>query len=217
MDLCRGKDVLHLGFIQHSHLYEKLIAEGKWLHGQLRSVAKRLAGIDYLASDVEAISAKYGYECYAGDAMRLEGVPLRDTFDVILCGELIEHIENPGLMLDGIKRFMHADSVLAITTPNPWCTQRIDLVNRGILEDRWLNNEHVCWYTYGTLKQLLQRKGFEEVDYGYYFHQSSESVYSTPGRFLKSLRIAKKAYFASRVKPQNYEGLFFVSRLRSNA
>jgi len=55
--------------------------------------------------------------------MKLENVAIEQKFDIIVCGELIEHIENPGLMLDGIKRFMNDDRILIITTPNP-CSKK---------------------------------------------------------------------------------------------
>ena len=31
---------------------------------------------------------------------------LNETFDVIIAGEMIEHLSNPGLFLKGIQRFM---------------------------------------------------------------------------------------------------------------
>lgn len=206
--------MLHLGFIQHSHLYEKLIGTGDWLHGQIHKVARRLVGIDYLASDVDVLRKKYGYECYHCDVTKMENLELKDQFDIIVCGELIEHVENPGLMLDNIKRFMRPDSVLLITTPNPWEASRITLINSGKLEESWLNDEHVCWYTFGTLKQLLDRKGFAEIKYDYYYHQKKETLFSTTARIGRKLRIARMLYRASRVQKTNYNGLFFLARLK---
>ena len=40
VELCTGKRVLHLGFIQHHDLYEKKISEGDWLHEKINSVKK---------------------------------------------------------------------------------------------------------------------------------------------------------------------------------
>ena len=103
---CKDKSVLHLGFVQHSHLYEPLIEKNEWVHGLIAKVATRLVGIDYLRDDTEKIKTKYGFEAYFGDATNLESCELQEQFDIIICGELIEHLTNPGLMLDGIKRFM---------------------------------------------------------------------------------------------------------------
>jgi len=129
MRLCTNKSVLHLGYVHHSNEYEEVIKNGQWAHANIAKVASSVCGIDYLAKEVEIIREKFGYEGYFGDVTRLEEVKLDRKFDVIVCGELIEHITNPGLMLDGIKRFMHKDSILILTTPNPWGRNFIKRIN----------------------------------------------------------------------------------------
>ena len=52
IEICTGKSVLHLGFIQHSHLFRSLIETNQWLHGNINAKANRLVGIDYLEKDV---------------------------------------------------------------------------------------------------------------------------------------------------------------------
>ena len=216
VELCKNKSVLHLGFIQHSHLYEKLIKERRWLHQKISTVAKTLVGFDYLAKEIETIKTKYGYECYFADVMKLYEVNLNKHFDVIVCGELIEHIENPGLMLDGIKRFMNYKTILIITTPNPWSKKRIHLIKSGHLEAEWINKEHVAWYSYETLKQLLERKGYKEIRYDYYYWDTYERFlsYKTKG-LLGKLRLIVRKIILYTTKKQNYPGLFFVAALKN--
>lgn len=210
VELCTNKSVLHLGFIQHSHLYEKLIADKNWLHEKINTVAANLVGIDYLGEDVNIIRAKYNYECYYGDVTKLDRLSLDKKFDVIICGELIEHVENAGLMLDGIKKFMYPNSILIITTPNPWSRSRIKLISDGVLEDEWLNKEHTCWYSFGTLKQLLARKGFSEIKYGYY----NEKVHNDKTNILiKKLRSLYRKI--NPVKEYYANGLFFITKMNS--
>lgn len=209
---CTDKNVLHLGFIQHN-LYEQKIKEDDWLHSKIDSVAKTLVGFDYLKDDVEILKNKYNYEAYYADVMNLQEVELNQTFDVVVCGELIEHIENPGLMLDGIKRFMNKDTILIITTPNPWMKQRVSLVNSDVKESEWLNKEHVSWYSYQTLKQLLERKGFNEVSYDYYYGNSKENYEKKMNGFLGILRKIKRKLILNSTKKENYDGLFFVSKI----
>ncbi|MEQ1675572.1 MAG: methyltransferase domain-containing protein [Chitinophagaceae bacterium] len=218
MRLCTGKTVLHLGYVQHSHLYEKLIAEDIWVHSGIAKVATQITGIDYLEKDVEIIKNKYGYEGYFGDANHLENVPLNRQFDVIVCGELIEHITNPGLMLEGIKRFMHKDSVLIITTPNPWGRDFIKKVGNGEAEQSWINPEHICWYSHFTLKNTLIRHGYTEVKYDYYFGFETEKQFFsvTPG-ILAPLKNLKRKWSVANTKTQNQLGLFFISRLDNSA
>ncbi|MCB9244823.1 MAG: methyltransferase domain-containing protein [Flavobacteriales bacterium] len=207
LSCCQSKRVLHLGFIQHSHLYDRLIAEDSWLHGSIAQVADHLVGIDYLEEDVQQIRSKYGYEVYAGDVMDLDKVPVHSVFDVILCGELIEHIENPGLMLEGVKRFMHDETLLILTTPNPWSKHRIRLIERGRKEAEWLNDEHVSWFSFQTLKQLLERKGYREVRYGYYWNSGRSAEF-----FRKGWK-AKLRYWIDRGKVDQQDGLLFIARI----
>lgn len=210
VELCSKKTVLHLGFIEHSDVYEKKIQENNWLHNKIHNVASRLVGIDYLEKEIEILRKKFNYECYYGNVMELNKLKLNEKFDIIICGELIEHIENPGLMLDGIKQFMHENSILIITTPNPWSKIRIRLIRQNKLENTWLNQEHVSWYTYQTLKQLLSRKNFNEVCYGFYEAENSSKsnkLIDKIKNFIKlSLKIFSKKYF------NEYDGLFFIAK-----
>ena len=216
LKLCKNKSVLHLGYVQHSHLYDKLINEGIWVHSNIANVAAEIIGIDYLEKDVELIKNKYGFEGYSGDANHLEKVPLGRRFDVIVCGELIEHITNPGLMLEGIKRFMHDDSILIITTPNPWDMTFIKKIRMGSAEENWINPEHICWYTPYTLKNTLTRHGYVEVKYDYYFGFETAGQYFkiSPGILAPLKRVIRKWRIAS-TRPQNQLGLFFVARKQS--
>lgn len=210
--LCKDKSVLHLGFIQHD-LYEQKILGNDWLHSKIANVAATLVGFDYLADNVEKIRQKYGYECYFANVMELENVELKQKFDVIVCGELIEHIENPGLMLDGIKRFMHSDSIVIITSPNPWSKHRIKLIQSGILENKWLNKEHVCWYSFETLKQLLERKGFQEVNYTYYYSENKDIENNADFSIFNQLRKIKRYLVNYNMPIYLYDGLFFTAKI----
>ena len=213
LKLCTGKNVLHLGFIQHSNLYEQLIEKGIWLHEKINQVAKSLVGIDYLKDDVNIIAEKYNYECYYGDVTDLSGFNYSRIFDVIICGELIEHLENPGLMLDEVKRFMNDKTLLIITTPNPWSRQRLKLLKKGISEKEWLNEEHTCWYSFFTLKQLLERKGYQEFKYTYYSDESVDEINMNYNTFLQNYMKIKGKLLRRNLPDYYLKGLFFIAKI----
>jgi hypothetical protein len=213
LELCKGKDVLHLGFVQH-HDYENRIAEDDWLHSKIASVCKTLVGFDYLKDEVNNIQDKYGYKAYFADVMNLQDVAINQTFDVIICGELIGHIENAGLMLDGIKRFMKADeSILIITTPNLWSQTRIKLIESNKTDNLWINDELVAWYSFGTLSHLLERKGFVEYFYDYYNGQNHFDIYKNTKGLIGKFKILKRRLILALDRKQCQDGLFFVSKL----
>lgn len=211
---CENKKVLHLGFIQHTNLWRQKLLENDWLHKKLLDVSSRVVGIDYLKDEVDIIKKELNIECYYGDATKLNELDLNEVFDVIVCGELIEHIDNPGLMLDGLKRFMHEDSKLILTTPNPWRDLWVHYIFTNNNEENWLNNEHVCWYSYQTLKQLLQRYDYKEVKYDYYYAENETEEDKSLIRRIKNL--IKKIifiYYENKNIKNKYEGLFFVTKI----
>ena len=209
--LCVGKSVLHLGFIQHAHLYEERLRTGEWLHAQIGDVARRLVGIDYLDDEVTRIRSELGYEVYTGDVCRLADVDLDEAFDVIVCGELIEHVENPGLMLEGIKRFCHSQTLVVLTTPNPWSRQRMKLLRHGDPEESWLNPEHTMWFSFQTLKQLLARAGYKCTVGDYYFNESREVFLGRATGELAVLRLLKRVLSVRLTPRSQYDGLYFVA------
>jgi len=82
--------------------------------------------------------------------------------DLILCGEILEHLSNPGRLLD-VLRWMRKPMV--VTAPNAFTT-----VGRWLLDDgiENVNAEHVCWYSPITLRTLLTRHGFKVTKFCWY-------------------------------------------------
>lgn len=135
---CTGKTVLHIG------------CTGQ-LDEELRKVAKKCYGIDKEPSE----RADY----VAMDLDRLHmGITYRNLADVeiVVCGEVLEHLSNPGIFLEWL-RFEYKVPVI-FTVPNA----------HSIEGQKWLvqtgrencNRDHVCYYTYTTLKELLRRAGY---------------------------------------------------------
>ena len=166
LKLAKNKNVLHLGCIHHAD-YQLSIESNTWLHKDLDKVSKKLVGLDYLKKETEEIHEKYGYEIYFADVMKLENVDIQETFDLIICGELINHIENPGLMLKGLRRFMNRESLLIITTPNQYSLHRMIKIFLGKEDAQWIHPEVVAWHSFGTLRHLTERCSFfvERQDY----------------------------------------------------
>ncbi len=155
---CAGKRVLHLGCTNFPYT-EDSIKHDMLLHADLARNSETLYGIDSDATGI-ALLKNAGFEnIYQGDLEDLDRVDLDEKFDVIVAGEMIEHLNNPGLFLNGIKRFMHADSRLILTTINAYCGMRFVMYGfrgkRGRIE--FVHPDHVAYYSYSTLKVLLER------------------------------------------------------------
>src|SRR5262249_25363022 len=86
--------------------------------------------------------------------------PLPEKFDVIIAGEVLEHLDAPGMFMKNCGAMLNPGGQLVITVPNPWhinavvnsCFGRYTLVDSA---------DHVAWYDASTLFELGQRHGLE--------------------------------------------------------
>lgn len=120
-------------------------------HPHFKKAAPKIIGFDINEKDVE-IANELGYtEIFHADATNPkdmeEIVEKYGTFPHVLMPEVIEHVPNVGLLLEGCKILMGKKGKLYITTPNVW---RCD-------EELRINNDHVCWYCKRTLGTLIRR------------------------------------------------------------
>ncbi len=107
---------------------------------------------------------------YQADLEKLEELEINETFDVIVAGEIIEHLNNPGLFLQGIQRFMNSGSTLLITTVNAYCGFRLlyyALRGKGGTAEP-VHPDHVAYYSYSTLNLLIKRAGLDVSRFFFY-------------------------------------------------
>lgn len=168
-NICRGKKVLHLGCTSYPYTNE-MLELGEHLHLHLLNEADELYGFDFDQAGIDILKAKGVENLYRGDLEKLEEVELDRKFDVIIAGEMIEHLNNPGLFLNGVKRFMNDDSVLVITTINTYGGLRFvhySLLGKGGTNEP-VHPDHVAYYSYSTLNLLLKRHGLDVREFLFY-------------------------------------------------
>jgi len=138
LTFCTGKAVLNIGS-----------ASGP-LHGAIRKVAKRAYGIDAALSSYDSCAVR------DLDVVTPEPLPFSyEEFDIIVLGEVIEHLTNPGNLL---QQLHHFHCPLLITVPNAFSAAAIGHMNKGI---ECVNKDHVAWYSYHTLKVLIEKSGYK--------------------------------------------------------
>ncbi|HEY0777189.1 MAG TPA: class I SAM-dependent methyltransferase [Gemmatirosa sp.] len=159
VEACRGKRVLHLGFVDYPYLRSR-IAGGTWLHARLASVAREIVGVDMAGDDLAALRdhPEYGTLIEA-NAEELEQLGL-EPFDVIVAGELVEHLDNPGRFLDSARSVLAPGGKLIVTVPNAYCVRRLLRIPFGVEK---VHPDHVAYYSQATLRELLRRHGYELV------------------------------------------------------
>lgn len=156
----RGRRVVHVGFVD-TGCRSMQDETGTWLHAHLEPVATSLVGIDVNEAGVkEAVAA--GYEAYAVDcrdrqALRDLGV---EPAQLVIAGEVIEHLDDPGSFLDGLHNLVAPGGLLIITTPNAYGLFNVF----ASLARREINHpDHVVMFTWRTLTAMAARHGWEPV------------------------------------------------------
>ena len=82
-------------------------------------------------------------------------------FDVITSFEVIEHINNPEIEIQNIKKLLRTKGLFYFTTPN------FNSISRFILQENWNvieYPEHLSYYTAKTINCFLNNKGFEKIE-----------------------------------------------------
>lgn len=145
---CREKDVLDLGCVQHNPENYK---SRFWLHKALAEVSSSLEGLDLYEEGVEYLR-QIGYHINVGNA---ENFDLGKQFDVIVAGDLIEHLGDLRGFLMSCQAHLRPGGKLLVSTPNPWYWRN---VVKALLFGTVSNNpEHTLWMCPVTLSQLVSR------------------------------------------------------------
>lgn len=97
-----------------------------------------------------------------------EGAPLPfadASFDLVWCGETLEHVVDVALLLGEVRRVLVAGGMLLATTPNhARLVVAYEALAGGPLERRLdPRSDHLRFFTAHTLRDLLGGAGFDQV------------------------------------------------------
>jgi len=148
------KKVLDCGGADHYAFQEKL-ASKEWLHDKIAGRAKECIGVDILKQRVDEINKQGRYRFIEAN---VEKLPFQEEFDVVVAGEIVEHVYNCGLFLDSAWRALKQNGKLIITTPNAYSLTGI--IYSIFRRKERCHPEHVCYYSPQTLRYLVERHGF---------------------------------------------------------
>lgn len=132
----KNKSVLDIGCVQHN---PENYRSRYWLHKALVVVAKSVIGIDLYESGVIYLN-KIGYSVQVANA---EHFDLGKKFDVIVAGDIIEHLNNVGGFFESVKNSLYPDGEFLISTPNPWYWRNV--VKAALMSRVKPNPEHTLW------------------------------------------------------------------------
>jgi SAM-dependent methyltransferase len=149
--IAAGKSVLDIGVVEHA---AAAAANPRWLHGEIRRHAAQCFGVDVLPAEIAALQAK-GYNVACVDVTEQ---PLAQRFDVIIAGEVIEHLDATGRFMHSCAAMLAPGGRLALSAPNPWYANAI--VRSVLRGPPFVDSaDHVGWYDAAVLYELGQRHG----------------------------------------------------------
>lgn len=100
--------------------------------------------------------------CVVGNAMDLPEPFEPNSFDALVAGEIIEHIESPLEFLRRCHKTLKPGGLLVLSTPNPFFPAEL-LLTIVLSRRYYYTEEHVCLYPQRWLIRLMERAGFTDV------------------------------------------------------
>lgn len=179
LEQAAGKRVLHVGCADVG-FFQQNLERGRLLHARLETVCAEVLGVDIDEPGIARMRA-LGLEtticCDVSTETERLMSEIRKTMggcDIILCGEVLEHLLNYDQFLRGIRTLAgEFDSIVLITVPN---TFNIEGFFHLLLGAEYVHPDHKCYFSEVTLRTLLQQTGFEVVDIGYYTNDMAKST-----------------------------------------
>jgi len=171
--LLKDRLVLHFGCCDHEGLIEEKIRDKSHLQVKLSYIAAKCIGVDIDRDALARLKSLnvpncYYYDLYESNDLELEN----EIYDVVLLGEILEHIADPVQFLKKIKtKFKNAKEII-ITVPNAFNSQNFYNIKAGIEE---INTDHKYWFTPFTISKVVTEAGFK-LDSIYFVDRSKLNI-----------------------------------------
>jgi len=147
---------------------------------RLRLIAEHVVGDNVLDIGYAALPNPYLQKCHRvgydkiekpNDTISYEEHIIGDVYDIseklkgrefstIICGELIEHLENPYQFLRELRPLLHCDGRLIISTPNPFGFP-VFLAELFRFKRFFFTQDHAYYFLPRWVDRMLDRSGFK--------------------------------------------------------
>jgi len=190
---CAGLCVLDLGAMDETAWNSKR-GQGVWLHEEIARSARQVYGIDNsemipaagLATGANATIRRGDITDPQRLLAELDQVP-----DIVVAGEIIEHLENPLEFLRNLARSKTlSGKTLILTTPNATAMPNVLI---GLARRESAHPDHLCIFSYKTLTTICRRAGFSGWEIVPYYSRFTEMKLRHSGLSRMAIRAAESA------------------------
>ncbi len=125
----------------------------------LKDFVKRGVGVDFDKKALDYCEKKTGYQVISGGLEAAVSELQGETFDVLCCFQVLEHVEDLAAFLNGIKALVKPNGIVYIEVPNlkdPLLT----LYDVPDYQKFYYHEDHVHYFSIKSLQKLLRSYGF---------------------------------------------------------
>jgi 2-polyprenyl-3-methyl-5-hydroxy-6-metoxy-1,4-benzoquinol methylase len=161
-----------------------------------RELARRGAEVVVIDNDPEAVAgaSQAGMDAHVVDITRQDPPGRPGGYDVVLCGDVLEHLADPAAALRRLRPLVAPEGRLVASVPNGanWALRLSLLAGRWNYTDRGLlDRTHLRNFTRRTFLATIRAGGFEVV----------ETDVTCPIPVLRGGRLSAAAHAAARALP----------------
>jgi hypothetical protein len=183
-NFCLNRNVIDLGALDETALALKM-GRGNWLHARIAELATKVIGLDNsqivpldgikTSDNSQIIKFDIGEIVNLGDSLDLS------QFDLVVAGELIEHLPEPQRFLSDLLKLDLKNIV--ISTPNACNLYNFSL---GLFRMESMHIDHVNIFSFKTLTTILSRSGYDNFEIIPTYAEFHEMIASSTGpkRFM---------------------------------
>jgi 2-polyprenyl-3-methyl-5-hydroxy-6-metoxy-1,4-benzoquinol methylase len=174
-----------------------------YLSERLQQRGATVVGIDLDERAAER-ARRFCEAVYVGDIETMELPFEPESFDAIVCGDLIEHLRDPESTLQRLRPLLRPGGRLALSTPNiaNWA-MRLSLLFGRFRYTEWglLDRTHTHLFTRKTLRECLEAAGYRITDFDF----------TVPVPILSTPRVEAVAHGFGRLRPSLLAYQFVVA------
>lgn len=165
-----GAQEKSIGLVGENKMVLEVGCSTGYVSSKLKKNKCRVYGVELEPEAAEA-ARKHCEDVLNADIEKIESLPYpHKQFDIILFGDVLEHLRSPETVLKKLKVYLKNEGFIVVSLPNItyWSVRlkiligKFDYAEHGIMD-----STHMRFYNYRSAKRLLENSGYRIVKQDY--------------------------------------------------